>query len=74
MILLALTSCGPTACACSEEFYYAEKYPLAVDADKISDCMKLYYKEKGLPEVKDYNNADYVQAYYYFGNHPCHNK
>ena len=69
---LIIKSCsGPSPCECSEEFYYSAKYPLATDGDKISDCMKLYYEENKLAPKENYGE-DYYSAYYYFGNHPCH--
>lgn len=67
-----LTSCGPSPCKCSEEFYYSKKYPLATDEKLISACMELYYKEKGLSNKPNYPIEDYVSAAYYFMNHSCH--
>jgi len=71
-VIFLTVSCSTSPCDCSEEFYYSAKYPLASDEDKISDCMELYYKEKGLPNNPNYPAEDYVAAHYYFGNHPCH--
>lgn len=73
-VTFLMVSCGPSPCDCSEEFYYSAKYPLATDEDLISDCMELYYEEKGLTNKPNYPTEDYVSAYYYFGNHPCHNE
>ncbi len=77
LIGMLCKSCGPSPCDCGAEFNYARQYPLAYidgsNKDKIDDCMELYYEEKGVTPIEDYSIADYTSAYYYFGNHPCHN-
>lgn len=75
--VMLFKSCSPSPCDCGSEFNYAAQYPRAYidgsNRDKIDDCMELYYEEKKLTPVKDYSAVDYTSAYYYFGNHPCHN-
>lgn len=72
LLSLSLYSCAPSACQCSDEFYSARQYGSgAADVGMLKDCMKLYYKEKGITPPTDIG-ADFMDASYYFMNHPCH--
>lgn len=71
-----IRSCnGPSPCECASDFeLYSKLYlPTESDKEKISDCMELYYEETGIKPKAD-PNTDFISAYYYFGNHPCHDK
>jgi hypothetical protein len=72
-LIFALLSCGGvTPCDCSTEFGDAERWPTQADQEKIRECMKLYFKEKGRPNNPNWGSPDYVAAHYHFTNHPCH--
>lgn len=72
-VVLIIQSClGPSPCDCSEEFYYSSQYPSQMDRSFINKCMKLFYKENSLDPIKNWSNADFVEAGFYFMNHSCH--